>query len=600
MNTQQRILGMVLAGCLVSGAGAAGLQKKLIHFGWDMHKPSELAARIGEMQHLPFDGLSVRSVNYCYTFYNESFDEADIEAQVEDMQRIEWGKFTDNFMYMVAGDLGHWFDDSVWADDGRILRNVRAIARMGRAGGCKGILFDPELVYWGQPADPWEYKKQLLHEEKSVAEYRAMVRKRGVQFINTVEEHMPGAVLLTLFWTVHYSPLKDIAFETDPETINRLIGEHEYGLFHDFMLGVLEGAGPETRIVDGNEYGYYARQPEQFNQSYHFIRQTVLGAVPEELHRKYRAQVRVGHGIYVDIHSNTREKHYISTYMTPEERAMALEMVTYNALQNADEYAWFYPQIPSYLTGKRVAPEMIPAVERARRKVANNEPLGFDFTPIEERAGKAYNKARSGDIVPLKASIARAAAPPTVDGKLDEKLWQDAAELGPFEKFLTATHPVQVIANVRMAYDDANLYIGFRCEDPTREKLEADKVEIAIGADPEPANCYHIRLTFDNQRWDALVPSSTYPEEIQGEDSSWEGPYESATHIDPAFWSVETAIPWTALNRTAPEQGEVIKGNFILRADRRPSHAQYEFSSWSPMRLNRLPQARTFGTWEFR
>ena len=600
MNIRSWILGVVVAGSLAAKADAGGLQKKLINFGWDMHAPAELADRIGELQHLPFDGLTVRFVDYCYTFYNRNFDEADVAAQAEAMKKMQWGKFTDNFMYMVAGDLGHWFDDSVWAEDGRILRNVRTIARIGRAGGCRGILFDPELVYWGQPGDPWEYENQVLHGEKSVAEYRAMVRRRGAQFINTIEEHMPATVFLTLFWTVYYSPLKDIAFETDPETVDRLIGEREYGLLHDFMLGVLEGADLETTIVDGNEYGYYARQPEQFNNAYHFIRQTALGAVPEELRYKYRAQVDVGHGIYVALHSNMREKAYLSTYMTPEERAMALEMITYNALRNADEYAWFYTQISSYLRGKHVAPEMIPAVERARRKVAGNDPLGFDFAPIEERAGEAHRRARSADIVPLKARIARAPAPPAVDGKLDDGTWQDGAELGPFTPFLTATQPADVRATVRMAYDDDNLYIGFRCEDPTRERLEADSVEIAIGADAEASKYYHITLTFENRKWDALVSASSYPNEIHGEDASWDGPYESATHVDPAFWSVETAIPWTALDRAAPVPGEVIKGNFILRADRRPSHSQYEFSSWSPMRMNRLPEAKTFGTWEFR
>ena len=202
--------------------------------------------------------------------------------------------------------------------------------------------------------------------------------------------------------------------------------------------------------------------------------------------------------------------------------------------------------------------------------------------------------------MPQHASITRAAATPAVDGRLDDEAWQSAATLGPFDKFLTATWPVEVNAVVRMAYNDSNLYIGYRCEDPTREKLEAGAVEIAIAADPEASKYFHIRLTFENKRWEALVPASAYPNEIHGEDESWSGPYEIATHVAPSFWSVETAISWTSLGRAAPAAGNVIRGSLIFQAGRRPSHGHSEFSSWSQMRVNRLPEVKTFGTWEFK
>ena len=162
MGIRSWIVGMVVAGLVVSAAGAAGLEKKLINFGWDMHNPSALAEKIGEFQHLPFDGLTVRSTNFCYSFYNKSVDVAAVEENVEAMSKIKWGKFTDNFMYLVSGDNVDWFDETAWADDGYILKNVRAIARMGQAGKCKGILFDPEFLYWSQrkdrggPGKPWQ------------------------------------------------------------------------------------------------------------------------------------------------------------------------------------------------------------------------------------------------------------------------------------------------------------------------------------------------------------------------------------------------------------------------------------------------------------
>ena len=630
-----RIRALIVVGAVaayVTSATQAGvLDKKLIHFGWDVHSPFELEERVGQLQHLPFDGLTVMArgapegwddsttaMNFCYTFYNRDVDARAAEPHVEAMSRIEWGRFTDNFMYVTAADNVDWFDEAAWSDEGGyVLENARALARMGQAGKCKGIMFNPEFVYWGQPCDPWEYKNQPRRGEKSVAEFRAMVRKRGAQFINAIEEYMPDTTFLTLFWTIQYAPVEKMAREADPERVDEIVAgeEHEYGLLHDFMLGVLEGADRGTTIIDGNEAAYYRRHYRDFNRDYHYVHQTVLGAVPETLRYKYRAQVGVGHGIYVDVHSNTRAQHTFSTYMSPDERALSLEQVVYNALKNADKYAWFYTELPNYLRNARVAPEMIPAVERARRKLAANEPLGFDFEPIEVKASKRWKQAEWSDVEPSTAEIGRAAAPPEIDGNLDDQVWRHATRLGPFQNFRTAVNPLETTTFAHMAYDDTALYIAFRCEDPLKSKLDVSAihkqeeqrgyghlVQVGIATDEKASAYYHIRLSYLNTRWDALTPASVWPNEISGENSSWDGEYQTATHAaeDRSFWVAELAIPWTALNREAPAAGDTIKGNLIATTDRRPSHAQPELSSWSLMVRARLIEARTLGTWEFK
>ncbi len=128
-------------------------------------------------------------------------------------------------------------------------------------------------------------------------------------------------------------------------------------------------------------------------------------------------------------------------------------------------------------------------------------------------------------------------------------------------------------------------------------------IEVGIAADEEASKYYHIRLTYDNRRWDALTPAGVWPgNEISGKNSSWDGEYETAIHVaeDLSFWSVEMAIPWATLNRQAPRAGGRIKGNLILRTDRRESHGSGEFSSWSQRRMNRCVEAATLGTWEFK
>jgi len=342
MRIRSWIAGMVLTGLVVSVASGADLEKKLINFGWDMHEPAELVRALERI---------------CY--YKDA-DAAVVEANVEAMSKIKWGKFTDNFMYMnlgtEAGRRATWFNEAAWGDDGYFLKRVRAVARIGHAGGCKGILFDPE--YGGD----WSYKNQKDNKEKSLVEYRAMLRKRGAQFIKAIEAEIPTPVFLTLFWSFNkVTELADIAHAQDPQLINDIIGGARYGLVHDFMLGIVEGADKSTMFIDGNEVSYYADDFEDYNAAYHYIRQTMLGAIPEELRYKYRAQVHVGHAIFADFHHNTRGLAVPSTYMTPKERAITIEWVVYHSLKNSDKYVWFYTEKPQYLRNVRVPPEQAAA-----------------------------------------------------------------------------------------------------------------------------------------------------------------------------------------------------------------------------------------------
>jgi len=625
MRTRSWMVGIVLAGLVVSVASAAGLEKKLINFGWDMCNPRQLEEKIGELQRLPFDGLTVRvkeleriwgtGARGISDVPGKDVDAALVEANVEAMSRVKWGKFTDNFMYMKPGygvAAVDWFDEAAWGDDGYVIERVRAYARIGHAGKCKGMLFDPEA---GDVV--WEFQKQPRRDEKGIAAMRAMVRKRGAQFIDAIEAEMPNPVFLTLFWSFNkVTGLREVAYAQDPERINEIIGGVRYGLLHDFMLGIVEGADRGTMVVDGNEVSYYADDFEDYNADYHYIRHTMLGAVPEELRYKHRAQVYVGHAIYADLYHNTRGIAYPYTFMTPEERAVAMEWVVYHALKNSDKYVWFYTEKIHYLRNVRVPPEMIPAIERARQKVARNEKIGFDYNPLRERAGKALRQAVWGAFEPSKAQIVRAISTPKIDGKLDDDLWKNASQLGPFQNFRTATQELHTKTTAFMTYDDTNLYIAFRCEDPAMDKLSdggydiraegevyvsgRNCVEVEIAADADASKFYDIKVNFKNHRWDSLSVAYVWPNEIDGKNSSWDGEYETATHVDKTFWSLEIAIPWATLNRQVPKAGEQIKGNLIFRGGQRGPLEFFELSSWSQRVRYRGVEAKHFGTWEFK
>ena len=605
---------------LIAASGMAFGQvteKKLIQFGWDVKGISETAEKIGQWQDMPFDGITLSS-KVCYTFYTKDVTEEEVAKDVEIMKSIKWGKFTDNFFKLYAADNVDWFDDALWSGDSFILRNAAWCARLARAGGCKGLMFDPEFNYWGRPHPPWKYEAQARKDEKSFAEFEQIVRKRGAQYMDTIEREFPNPVILTLFWG-SMGALQKAASEPDLDKRRSLLQELNpyYSLLNAFMTGMLEGADPGTIIVDGNESSYYWNEPLHYYRSYHNIHQIAQQLIPPELRAKYRAQVQCGHAIYADYLCNTRSIHTSSTYLTPEERAKWVESNVYWALKTSDRYVWWYNEGLTFrkasgmvVEERNVEPGIAPAINSARRKVAEGKELGFEISDITKKGWRAYVHAENRPIEPNTARIHRLeGAAPTIDGLLDDAAWQKAALLGPFVNHLTARlKEMETSTTARMTYDDKHLYVAFRCDEPDVENLHSakfhdesypgprDRVEIAIAVDEKPTAYHHIRLSPENQRWDSRTESGV---EIYGKDSSWTGEYETATHKAKDCWYVEVAIPWATLGREVPEAGAKIKGNLIRRTRRRPATRLMEFMSWSLSRKDRYVEAQHFGTWVF-
>ena len=102
--------------------------KKLIYYGWDTLNEHQAENAAPHLQHLSFDGLTIRNGQYVRTFHNRAgLDDETVEASIGAMSRIRWGRFTDNFVAMFAGAHGQWFDDEAWSDDGHITRNLRRL-----------------------------------------------------------------------------------------------------------------------------------------------------------------------------------------------------------------------------------------------------------------------------------------------------------------------------------------------------------------------------------------------------------------------------------------------------------------------------------------
>ncbi|MBI2394375.1 MAG: carbohydrate-binding family 9-like protein [Deltaproteobacteria bacterium] len=194
-----------------------------------------------------------------------------------------------------------------------------------------------------------------------------------------------------------------------------------------------------------------------------------------------------------------------------------------------------------------------------------------------------------------------------IDGKLDEKPWETAGFTGPFvgpgDGQAPPDHPVNAAAKI--AWDDANLYVGFVVEDkdPTSPFKPADKdphvwekssaVELMIQPGDPGDNKDYFELQVDvngaifDTRWD------DYNQPITGADDAtkqfghmdWSSGLKQAVTIDKEKknYTAEIAIPWASFKAREgisipPKPGDTWRVNLYSFKD-----GQRAALAWSPI-----------------
>jgi hypothetical protein len=175
--------------------------------------------------------------------------------------------------------------------------------------------------------------------------------------------------------------------------------------------------------------------------------------------------------------------------------------------------------------------------------------------------------------VPLRAvrtvSVARFAAPPTIDGRLDEPCWTRAGSVTQF--FPPYEETVEGETRLLFGYDAENLYIAASCTDRAMDKLAAAVTErdgAVFGED-----C--VGFFFQPDRGDMTVyqiywnPLATaFDQRISFDESmtyttdrTWDGEYEAVGARSGDRWVIEVRVPLSTLGATA-EPGSVWGLNF--------------------------------------
>jgi hypothetical protein len=365
---------MVYMGCAGTDVNtqAQKLPKKLIEYGWDVPEPVFVKQNIEQMEKRPFNGIVIHLKGGRKVFLHHPYAAQKFDRDLQSLKSTNFTKFTDNFLLVWATpeEGWDWFSDSDWQAS---EQNIRLLASIARAAGFVGIAFDPEPY----GVDPWLYAKLSGAKDKSFEEYWQQVRKRGSQFMQAIQQEMPGVKVLSLF---QLSYLEDVLEEPNLQKRMRRLSAESYGLLPAFLNGMLDVAVADTTIVDGNEYSYYYAGKQEFFEARKLIKEKLLTFVDEKNRQKYAKQVQVGHALYIDnlFDLGKPQESRISHYLTPQQRQQWLEHNTYYGLFTSDEYLWCYSEEMDWWQNK-VPSGAQEAIRSAQQKIQRGEPLGFDI-----------------------------------------------------------------------------------------------------------------------------------------------------------------------------------------------------------------------------
>ena len=381
------VMGLICMTATLCGAADTG-EKKLIAVGWDMPNAERLRANYELMDKLPFRGSSLRFTGRGNTPFldfahgRDLWRPEDIAQITEDLAAAQPQRLTDCFLDVKAtpGDVD-WFDDGGWAI---IVDHWRTAARVARKGGIAGILFDPESYRNAQ----FGYKDQPQAAEHTFDEYSHMARQRGREVMAAVTEEHPEITIFSLFMLS--------IFGQQVEQPSPALAASRYGLYPAFIDGWLDAIGDEVTLVDGCESAYRFNSNVEHLAAANLIRNTCQRLISPENRYRYRAQVQVSFGIYLDAYANPPESTW---YIDPGDQTpvQRLEANLISALNAADEYVWLYGEKASWwltphpTAGAKRWGELLPGVEEMLWSVI--EPTEYAARLIEAGDDGAANLA---------------------------------------------------------------------------------------------------------------------------------------------------------------------------------------------------------------
>ena len=154
------------------------------------------------------------------------------------------------------------------------------------------------------------------------------------------------------------------------------------------------------------------------------------------------------------------------------------------------------------------------------------------------------------------------AAPLTLDGKLDEPIWQRAAVVNHWID-RTTSDVADLPAEVRLVATPEHLYVGF-----TQRKIQGAALKKPIGGDEYGGSV--LEMFFDpyggKHRTKVQMVTSALGLRYDAFDGDvkWTGAWQSVGHIADDIWTIETVIPFADMRGQNPKVRPFWKANFCV------------------------------------
>ena len=218
-----------------------------------------------------------------------------------------------------------WTDDAAWA---HFAANMRTYAWLARESGLRGLFVDNEdylkkRQFWRAAGEP------------PYARLRDVARRRGAEVGRALFETYPG-ISCILYWILTIDPGYTTAL--DPVAYRDM----KEDLWPSFVDGILDVMPATATLVDGDEHGYvYVAEKHEFAEALAARSRRLLALLSPENRAKYRAQVQMGFGQYMDMYTNPEGATYYHAPKGGSRLARFRENLA-GALAASDSYVWFY------------------------------------------------------------------------------------------------------------------------------------------------------------------------------------------------------------------------------------------------------------------
>lgn len=333
----------LVAAAAVSSAALWGMAApKLVYHGWDTLSatPEEVLENASSFAAAGCDGLSIclkytspggTAVDSTAFICGPALTWSDVEMKAPVLKKIVACEGLGASLLHVWGAPAKRLalaDDAAWA---RAAANFGVLARLAKEGGLQGLLMDFE--------DYRASKQFTWFPEQDGGDYAAAVktmRARGAEFFGAAFAAFPEMELVSFqmfandgeYGVKERSPLRLMRKKRD--------------LWPAFLNGMLDVMPATVRFTDGDENAYhYEAAKHSYDRAASRQFTGVLPLVASKNRAKYRAQMRVGFGFYLDGYV-VDEKSPWHQPPVRGSRTVALDDNLRDAARACDGWIWLY------------------------------------------------------------------------------------------------------------------------------------------------------------------------------------------------------------------------------------------------------------------